>query len=168
MVDAEDITEWRSTHPRWAELEQFFDTHKDTMQEVIRGYDQRDSRVLVASLKSQIVGILRFIVIPIGPDVGLPAVELADEDLLQAKVMNFFVLPSFRRKGIGRRLQEEAIALATSLRCYQLVSFSYSEHKANHKLKLSMGYAVQPEFRQQGKAHGLYFIMPLQSDEPTD
>ena len=77
MVDAEDITEWRSTHPRWSELEQFFDTHKDTMQEVIRGYDQRDSRVLVASLKSQIVGILRFIVIPIGPDVGLPAVRIS-------------------------------------------------------------------------------------------
>ena len=158
------ITEWDSTNPRWSELEQFFNNYKEGLQEIIRGYDQRDSRVLVASTKRQIAGLLRLIVIPIGPENDLPAVKINEKELLQAKVMNFFVLPEFRRRGIGRRLQEEAIALAKSLSCYQLVSFSYDEHKENHRLKLSMGYAVQPEFRQNGKAHGLYFIMPLQQE----
>ncbi|MEM8533567.1 MAG: GNAT family N-acetyltransferase [Chloroflexota bacterium] len=158
------IAEWHTDNPRWSELEQFFDTHKEGLQEVIHGYDQRESRVLVASTHHKVVGILRFIVIPIGPENDLPAVKIDDKELLQAKVMNFFVLPDFRCSGIGRRLQAEAIALAKSLSCYQLASFSFAKHEANHRLKLSMGYAVQPEFRQNGKAHGLYFIMPLHID----
>ena len=136
--------------------------HKEKLREVVRGYDQRDSRILVASTKRQVAGLLRFIVIPIGPEDNLPAVSIDGEELLQAKVMNFFVSPDFRRRGVGRRLQKEAIALAKSLSCYQLVSFSFDEYKANHKLKLSAGYAVQPQFRRNGEAHGLYFVMPLQ------
>jgi hypothetical protein len=45
----------------------FFDEHKDGYSDVVQGYDQRDSRVLVATIDNGIVGMLRLIVILIGP-----------------------------------------------------------------------------------------------------
>ena len=161
MNDDIRISEWNTDHPRWSEVVRFFDDHEGGLPDVIQGYDQRDSRMLIASTDREIVGILRLIVIPIGPDDDLPPVKIDDKELRQAKIINFFVLPEFRRKRIGTRLQEAAISLARSLSCYQLSSFSYSENKANHRLKLSMGFAVRPEFRRNGQARGLYFIMPL-------
>ena len=162
MDDDFRIAEWDHIHPRWPDVLKFFDGFQDGLPQVIRGYDQRDSRILVASTQTEIVGVLRLIVIPIGPNVHLPAVNIKGRELLEAKVMNFFVLPGFRHRGIGVRLQEAAISLARSLDCYQLGSFSDSHNAENHMLKLSMGFAVRPESR--GQAHGLYFIMPLQSD----
>lgn len=90
--------------------------------------------------------------------------KIDGRELLQANVLKFVVLPPFRRKGIGVRLQKSAIALARSLGCYQLASFSYSDRVENHMLKLNMGFAVQPGHSEE--RHGLYFIMPLQPDPP--
>ncbi len=158
------ITEWDRSHPRWSEVVAFFDENQNGLPDLIDGYDQRDSRVLVAHTPETIVGVIRLIVIPIGPEDNLPAVVIDGEELLQAKVMNFFVLPEFRRQRIGTNLQKSAIALAESLNCCQLASFSYSHNRENHALKLRMGFTVRPETRGNER-HGLYFIMPL---EPTD
>ncbi len=157
-----EITEWTADHPRWSEVVDFFDQHQSGLPEIIDGYDQRDSRILVAHTNRNILGVLRLIVIPIGPEDNLPAVTVDGKELLQAKVMNFFVSPEFRRRRIGTNLQKNAIELARSLHCYQLASFSYSHNRENHALKLRMGFTVRPETRGGGR-HGLFFLMPLVS-----
>ena len=154
------ISEWAYIHPRWSEVVRFFKQHQSGLPHLIDGYDQRDSRILVAHTPRMILGILRLIVIPIGPEDDLPAVKIDGKELLQAKVKNFFVLPEFRRKRIGMNLQKHAIDLARSLNCRQLVSFSYSHSRGNHELKLRMGFTVRPETRGSER-HGLYFMMPL-------
>ncbi len=165
-----EISEWPSDHPRWSEIVDFFDLHQSGLPEFIDGYDQRDSRILVAHTNRNILGVLRLIVIPIGPEDNLPAVTFNGNELLQAKVKNFFVLPEFRRKRIGMNLQEKAIELARTLHCRQLASFSYSESRENHALKLRMGFTVRPKTRGSER-HGLYFLMPLvssgESKNPT-
>ena len=155
------ISEWDRNHPRWPEVVAFFNEHQNGLPDVIDGYDQRDSRILVASTNSEVIGVLRLIVIPIGVEDDLPVVKIDGRELLQAKIMNFFVLPQYRRIGIGSELQASAILLARSLDCYQLASFSYSHNRENHALKLGMGFTVRPETRGNDR-HGLYFIMPLQ------
>ena len=154
------ISEWNQNHPRWPEVVAFFDEHESGLPDVIDGYDQRDSRILVASTQVEVMGILRLIVIPIGVEDDLPAVKVDGRELLQGKIMNFFVMPQYRRKGLGSELQKAAISLARSLNCYQLASFSYSGNRGNHALKLDMGFTVRPETRGSER-HGLYFIMPL-------
>ena len=158
-----EISEWASSHPRWSEVVGFFDQHQSGLPELIDGYDQRGSRVIVAHTPRMILGVLRLIVIPIGREDNLPAVKIDGKELLQAKVMNFFVLPEFRRRQIGTNLQKTAIDLARSLHCCQLASFSYSHNSENHALKLRMGFTVRPETRGSER-HGLYFMMPLTSD----
>ena len=156
------ISEWGDGHSRWSEVVEFFEQHQSGLPDLIDGYDQRDSRILVAHTPRRILGILRLIVIPIGPEDDLPAVKIDGKELLQAKVKNFFVLPEFRPKRIGMNLQKHAIDLARSLHCRQLVSFSYSHSRENHELKLRMGFTVRPETRGSER-HGLYFMMPLTS-----
>ena len=109
---------------------------------------------------AEVVGVLRMMVIPIGPEDGLLAVKFDGRELLQGKAMNFFVLPEFRRRGTGVELQHAAISLATSLNCCQLASFGYSDSWENHALKFEMGFMVRPD-RRGSERHGLYFIMPL-------
>ena len=155
-----EISEWAGSHPRRSEVVGFFDQHQSGLPNLIDGYDQRDSRVLVAHTPRMILGVLRLIVIPIGPEDNLPAVKIDGKELLQAKVINFFVLPEFRRRRIGTNLQKTAIDLARSLHCCQLASFSYSHSSKNHALKLRMGFTVRPETRGSER-HGLYFMMPL-------
>ena len=155
------ISEWGDSHPRWPEVIRFFGDHEDSYAELIPGYDQRDSRILVATIGETLAGILRLIVIPIGPEDGLPAVQFHGGEVQQAKVMNFTVLPEFRRRGVGTRLQEAAIRMAKSLSCYQLASFSDDGLTANHMLKLRMGFAVHPVALGNAGRHGLHFIMPL-------
>ena len=156
------ISEWNRGHRRWPEVVDYFDKNQSGLPDLIDGYDQRDSRVLVAHTDETIIGVLRLIVIPIGPEDNLPAVKIDGQELLQAKVKNFYVSPEFRRQRIGTNLQKAAIALARSLNCCQLASFSYSHSRANHELKLRMGFTVRPETRGNQR-HGLYFIMSLSS-----
>ena len=155
-----EICEFNEGDPRWAEVVGFFDRHCSGLPEFVDGYDQRDSRVLVAHTPRAILGVLRLIVIPIGPEDDLPSVRIDGEEVLQGRIKDFFVLPEFRRRRIGTSLQEKAIELAKSLSCRQLVSFSYSHSQENHALKLQMGFAVRPE-RRGSERHGLYFTMPL-------
>ena len=156
-----EIQELRVGDPLWPQLLRYYDDHEEGFRESIPGYDQRDSRVLVAMHAKTIVGILRLIIIPIGPNDGLPAVCLHGNELLQAKVMEFHVLESHRRRGIGTRLQEAAVEVARADSCYQLASYSDDGLTANHMLKLSMGFGVHPVTLGTQGRRGLQFIMPL-------
>ena len=94
-----------------------FDEHLLGLPDQIGDYDQRDSRVLVAAVNTELAGALPLIVIPIGPENDLPAVRVSHRELLQGKVMEFVVSPEFRRRRKGVRLQETAMSLARSLDC---------------------------------------------------
>ena len=88
------------------------------------------------------------------------AVRLGDEILTEAKVIAFGVNPTFRRQGIGRRLQELLIERAKAAGCYQVRSHSSASNIANHQLKLSLGFAIHPLDKTSDR-DGAYFILPL-------
>ena len=105
------------------------------------------------------VGFLMFELWEIGPhDRNLPPLQLNGATLTEAKIIAFGVSELHRRQGIGRALQQEAIAQATELGCYQLRSVSSNEHPENYQLKLSLGFAVEPMERD---LPSVAFVMPL-------
>jgi GNAT superfamily N-acetyltransferase len=79
---------------------------------------------------------------------------------MEAKIHAFAVHPDYRDHGIGTALQERAIQRAIQLDCYQLASYSSYGSEANYHIKLSLGFAVQPEVHGDNEK-GAYFIMPL-------
>lgn len=107
--------------------------------------------------ETQCTGFLRLIVLEIGKDVGRPPILFQDKPLLEAYVEAFGVDSSWRRRGIGQRLQEEAIALARRKGCYQIRSRSPVTARENYALKLKMGYAIHPS--EQNDSY--YFIKTL-------
>jgi GNAT superfamily N-acetyltransferase len=84
------------------------------------------------------------------------------ETLIEAKIMAFGVASGWRRRGIGRALQEATITHARGLGCYQVRSHSGGKSDANHQLKLAMGFAIHPIVRGEDR-EGCYFIMPLRA-----
>lgn len=160
------IKEINKVDKKWSEFLLFYKDNLEEYVEVIKGYEQRGTKSIIALSEEEdkILGLLRLIITPIGPEDGLPILRKGKDEVIQAKIMDFFVLPSYRGRGIGRLLQEKAIVITRSLSCYQLSSFSYFPNEANHSLKLSMGFSVRPEFRKNKTANGLYFIMPLQTN----
>ncbi len=80
--------------------------------------------------------------------------------LLEAKILAFGVLPAYRRRGIGRALQEAALSEAVRLGCYQVRSYSGGNNGENHRLKLAMGFGVHAVIRGEDR-EGVYFILPL-------
>ena len=162
MTNPSDLTieEWELEHARCSEL-----------LELVRQLNQRDwftftaewhasSHVLVALYGVEIVGFLRFVLQDIGPDMDCPPIQWKGKNLREAKVLAFGVLPLQRRQGIGRKLQEALRQRAQLLDCYQIRSHSSGENLANHQLKLSLGYGVQPVVRGDDR-RGVYFILPL-------
>lgn len=157
-------------HPRWSMLAR-------VIREEGQDYAWRDRAhfarfrhtYLVALCEDEIAGFLQFFLQPIGPDRDCPAMSLNGEEFVEAKILGFAVRPAFQRRGIGRALQMAAIDRARALGCYQLRSFSFNtaEHGANYRLKLSMGFAAQPEYRGP-EVNGVNFIMPLRSRLPRD
>jgi GNAT superfamily N-acetyltransferase len=120
------------------------------------------SHLLVALEDSEIVGFLRYVIQPIGPDMGCPPVKLNDVELTEVKVLAFAVDEARRGRGVGRALQQDAIERAREAGCYQVRSHSSGNNGANHHLKLSMGFAVHPIVRGDDDK-GVYFILPLVS-----
>ncbi|MBP8002495.1 MAG: GNAT family N-acetyltransferase [Chloroflexi bacterium] len=79
---------------------------------------------------------------------------------IEAKIHAFAVRESARGQGIGTELQKQTIRRAQELSCYQVASYSSYGRDANYHIKLSLGFAAQPEVH--GDNHqGVYFIMPL-------
>jgi GNAT superfamily N-acetyltransferase len=116
--------------------------------------------VLVALDGESLAGFLRFVTQQIGPPDVCPPLLMNGEPLIEAKILAFGVPESYRRRGIGTRLQRAAIDLARELGCYQLRSWSLAHYTANHALKLKLGFAAQPEQRANGQ-QGFYFVLPL-------
>jgi GNAT superfamily N-acetyltransferase len=157
------IEEWRPDHPRWTALVRVIRAEgQDYAWRDERHFARFDHTYLVALADGEIAGFLQFFRQPIGPDRECPAIALNGEELVEAKVLGFAVRPPFQRRGIGRALQTAAIHRARDLGCFQLRSFSFNtpDHAANYRLKLSMGFAAQPEYRGP-EVNGVNFIMPL-------
>lgn len=118
----------------------------------------RESILLGAFIQGQWVGFLRFVVQVIGSDAGRPPIELAGKPLLEGYVEAFGVLPEFRRRKIGQRMQEEAISICEAKGCYQIRSRSPVTSRENYALKLKMGYAIHPSEENDS----YYFIKTLE------
>lgn len=157
---ATTIVEWDPEHTRWNELLAVVETLRQTNWFTIAAPFHRGSHALVALQDRAIAGFLRFVVQEIGPELDRPPVRLGGQPLLEAKILAFGVLPAFRRRGIGGALQEAAIKRADQLGCYQVRSHSSGENEANHQLKLSLGFGVDPLVRREDTT-GAYFILPL-------
>jgi len=141
LKDTSDITieEWDLQHARWSELLALVTelSQKDWFTFTAEWHSS--SHVLVAQRNSEIVGFLRFVLQDIGPDTDCPPISWKGQNLREAKVIAFGVVPGLRRQGIGRKLQESLQQHAQILGCYQIRSHSSGDNLANHQLKLSLG-----------------------------
>ena len=116
-------------------------------------------RFVAATRRGRIVGFLMYVVWEIGPhDRGHPVVKCDGEAYTEAKIIAFGVPPTHRRQGIGRALQEHILRRARALDCYPVRSVSRWSRQANHQLKLSTGFAVEPMERDEPRVG---FVMPL-------
>ena len=114
---------------------------------------------VMAKQDGRVVGFLMYVVWEIGPhDRDHPPVVLNGQKLTEAKILAFGVREAYRRRGIGRALQEHTLRRARALGCHQVRSVSDADHPQNQRLKLAMGFAVEPMERDQPT---LAFIMPL-------
>lgn len=162
MADRVAVEEWGESHPRWPELLGFFEALDQTRWVTIPYEWAHSSHILVALSGTGIAGLLRFVVQDIGAEDGHDPVMLGDRALTEAKVLAFGVSPENRRQGIGRHLQVALFDRASKLGCYQVRSHSRGENSANHRLKLSMGYAVHPVIRGEDRG-GVYFVKAVDS-----
>jgi GNAT superfamily N-acetyltransferase len=162
LTNSTDITieEWEPRHTRWLELLAIVNHLNQMDWFTFTAEWHTSSHVLVARRNSEIVGFLRFVIQDIGPEMDCPPIQWKGENLREAKVIAFGVLPDQRRQGIGRKLQEALREQAQARDCYQIRSHSSGDNLANHQLKLSLGYGVHPIIRGEDR-RGVYFILPL-------
>lgn len=117
-----------------------------------------ESILLGAYDHQECVGFLRVIVQVIGNEEGTtPIKDRNGNPLTEGYAEAFGVLPSFRRRGIGQKLQEKAIARCRGRGCYQMRSKSPLASQENYGLKLKMGYSIHPDT----KYDAYYFILTL-------
>ncbi|MBN2547591.1 MAG: GNAT family N-acetyltransferase [Anaerolineales bacterium] len=116
------------------------------------------SHILVALDGDQPVGYLRFVVQRLGEDEDRPLVIFNGRVIEEAKVITFAVIPEYQNRGIGRKLQQAAMKRARTLGCYQFRSRNSYSCEANHHLKISMGFGIQPSLQNDS----LYFVLPLE------
>ena len=153
------IEEMASDHPEWQELVDVITQENQAGWAFNPHFEQFARYFLAAKQDGNIVGFLMFVVWDIGPhDRDHPPIQMAGKTLREAKIIAFGVKKPYRRRGIGRGLQEYTLKRARELDCYQVRSISDADHPENHQLKLSMGFAVEPMEREQPS---LAFIMPL-------
>lgn len=154
------IEQWRPRHQRWHELEAMMIATNQRRYLDVHFAWHLEHFWLVALVEGEIAGLLHYALQYIGDDDDCQRVTLNGDELMEGKVMGFVVVEKFRRRGIGRSLQQTAITHARQQGCYQLRSHSSGDKYANHQLKLSMGFTVHPTIRKDDNA-GAYFIMPL-------
>ena len=161
------IEEWSETHPRWGEFAACLELAAPEQAPVVFGDYCRayPAYLLVALRLDEVVGFLRFAVQPIGPEANCPILSLGGVPLTEAKIHAFAVREDARCRGIGTVLQKQAIIRAKELGCYQLASYSSYGRDANYQIKLSLGFAAQPESHGENE-QGVYFVMPLQNKIP--
>jgi GNAT superfamily N-acetyltransferase len=156
------IEEWDRSHPRWEEFVACLEAiAPDQVPFVLGPYSaQLPCTLFVAVQDGQVVGFIRFGVQPIGPEAHCPALQLDGEGLYEAKIHAFAVSSECRNQGIGTQLQKRVVRRARELGCYQVASYSSYGRDANYHIKLSLGFAVQPEVHGDNE-QGSYFLMPL-------
>jgi GNAT superfamily N-acetyltransferase len=153
------IEEWSPEHQRWQELVQLIANEGQTNWAFNPFFEQFSRHYLVALQDIVPVGFLMFVVWEIGPnDQGHPPIQVKGKILTEAKILAFGVPEIHRRQGVGRLLQEHTLRRARELGCYQVRSVSEHSHSENHRLKLSMGFAVVPMERDEPT---LTFVMQL-------
>jgi GNAT superfamily N-acetyltransferase len=163
------IEEWNDSHPRWQEFIACIRSVAAEQEPFVVGdrYRAYDTCLLVAIQDEEVVGFLRFAVQPIGPEAKCPEMRHCDMALTEAKIHAFAVSEERRCQGVGTALQQRAITRAEELGCYQLASHSSYQNEANCKVKLSLGFAAQPEKHTDDK-DGVYFLMPLRKAATVD
>lgn len=115
------------------------------------------SHNLVAIENKNLLGFLRFSVQRLGKRERKPLIVIDNQILIEAYVETFGVSVKYRRQGIGRALQNEAMKRAKEKGCFQLRSESYYKAVENYRLKVSMGFSICPNF----KTESVYFIRVL-------
>ncbi|MEM5775993.1 MAG: GNAT family N-acetyltransferase [Anaerolineaceae bacterium] len=163
------IEEWGDDHPRLSEMIECLKAAAPEQLQFLQGsyFQNFPCYRLVALRQNQVAGLLQFAVLPIGSEVNCPTLTLDGRTLTEAKIHAFAVHPDYRCQGMGKALQKHAIRLAHRLGCYQLASYSSYGREANFHVKLSLGFAVQPEVHGDNEK-GVYFIMPLANLSPED
>ena len=123
-------------------------------------FEQFSRYFLAAKQDGTIVGFLMFVVWEIGPhDRDHPPIQMHGKTLREAKILAFGVkgwIPTARHR--HRTSKNIPSKQAKLFGCYQVRSVSGENHPENHRLKLSMGFAVEPMERGQvppAKAGGL-------------
>ena len=154
---------WEPTHPRWSELMNTVEEEGQTRFATFEAEFHEASYLLVALQGESITGFLRAVIQRIGPDMGCPPLNHKGKFPKEAKILAFAVRPLFQNRGIGRALQSELVRLAEEWGCYQIRSHSDGHRKANHSLKMSLGFAIHPIVRGDDK-EGVYFIMSLKGE----
>lgn len=144
-----------------ADYESLLGTAKNLNQAKYIAYEKPhhlESILLGAYDHQECVGFLRIIIQIIGNEEGTtPIQDQKGEPLTEGYAEAFGVLPSFRRQGIGQKLQEEAITRCRDRECYQMRSKSPVTSQENYALKLKMGYSIHPDT----KYDAYYFILTL-------
>lgn len=162
MNDSFSIEPWSADHPRYPELTALIARLEQEDWVAFKADWHLADHMLVALSSGEVVGFLRYVIQEIGVEEDQPPFTLNGETLREAKVIAFGVAPEHRRKGIGRALQERLIEEARSAGLYQIRSHSSAKNTENHRLKLSLGYAIHPLVASRGK-DGAYFILPLRT-----
>lgn len=159
------IERWSPDHKNWQELVAVIAAEGQTDWALNPHFEIFPRHFLVARRGTNVVGFLMFVVWEIGPhDREHSAIQLYGKTLTEAKIIAFAVRREYRRQGIGRALQENALSQATELGCFQLRSVSDIDCPENYQLKLSMGFAIEPMERAKKT---VAFIMPLRSGRLT-
>ena len=151
---------WHPDHPRYPELAALIARLGQEDWVAFKADWHLADQMLVAISAGEVVGFLRYVIQEIGVEEDQPPFTLNGETLREAKVIAFGVAPEHRRKGIGRALQERLIEESRAAGLYQIRSHSSAQNTENHRLKLSLGYAIQPLVASRGK-DGAYFVLPL-------
>ncbi|HEU5086232.1 MAG TPA: GNAT family N-acetyltransferase [Roseiflexaceae bacterium] len=156
------IETWSYEHPGWPELQRLIEDLGQADWVAFVADWHLANHMLVAVQGERVVGFLRYVVQALGVEEDLDAVELHGEQLREAKVLAFGVAPAMRRQGIGRALQLQLIAGALAQNLFQIRSHSSAGNIENHRLKLSLGYAMHALHPASGR-DGAYFLLPLRA-----
>lgn len=159
------IEVWTATHERWPEWEGFARAADLVAGIITPDATGADSHYLAALADEVLVGVLMFLVQPIGPEMDIPAiVDFLGRPLLEAKIRAFHVLPEHRNRGVGTALQRHVLALAPALGCYQVRSRSELSRAANYAIKLKLGFGMHPAVRifADGRTSpGVYWVKAI-------
>jgi GNAT superfamily N-acetyltransferase len=155
------IERWDTSHERWSELMTLKGV-EDLDLESKTGYWHLGTYTLVAINEGAIVGVLRFWTQEIGADENKPPFLVDGKPAVEAKIVTFHVLEEYRQQAIGRALQLAAVRWARELSCYQIRSRSAYNRRANHSLKASLGFGINPgRSTADGPDDTAFFILPL-------